>query len=581
MLSVPNYCQKLKNLVKVPLIKHLTSPLSFARKLLKLCLLLSTAALHAQDLDNLKDKEPVHISGSLSGTSTFYHTDGPSQRDPFYWMLNGNITIDLYGIAIPISATLTQQNRSFTQPFNQYGLSPHYKAVTLHLGYRSMNFSDFTLAGNLFLGAGFEVAPDNAKVRFSGMYGRLVKPVQPGRLVDGVITGQPAYRRMGYAGKVSFGKNGNLLDFILFKGKDDENSINADTIENLSPAENLVLGFHAAQKLHERVKIDVQYAFSAYTTDTRQAKIEDRNFSYLNNFEPLFTPNGTSQYNNAISGNITYTDPLYQLKLSYRRIDPEFKTMGSVFLVNDIEDITGTASWRMFGNKLNLAATGGVQTNNLNEDKISQMKRGVYSFNASFVASEKLNMTANYSNFSSSTRFSEVLFLDSLNYIQVTKNTGASVNYNTGSEQLRHMVFVMANHQDVNDTQQNNSELYIINGGYQANFLPQDLSLTASLNFTNNTIIGLVSNAVGPTLGVSKSVFRKALRLNLTATYLRSATEGEVNSKFTNSRLGAQYRYGKHHSIRSIFTYLNRKSFGERAGTVNEIRAELSYAYTF
>src|SRR5687767_6807251 len=168
-------------------------------------------------------------------------------------------------MSIPVSATITQQNRSFTQPFNQFGLSPHYKDVTVHLGYRSMNFSDFTLAGNIFLGAGFEVAPHNANVRFSGMYGRLVKPVSPGRLVDGVIAGEPAYRRMGYAGKISFGKNGNLLDFILLKAKDDENSIKADTLQDLKPAENLVLGFRVAQKLSERIKFDIQYAFSAYT----------------------------------------------------------------------------------------------------------------------------------------------------------------------------------------------------------------------------------------------------------------------------------------------------------------------------
>jgi hypothetical protein len=537
--------------------------------------------LHGQDLENMGGKNPVHISGSLSGTTTFYNSSGPSQRDPFYWLLNGNLTIDLYGISIPISATITQQNRSFTQPFNQYGLSPHYKAVTAHLGYRTMNFSDFTLAGNIFLGAGIDVTPENSKVRVSGMYGQLVKPVAPGRLTDGKIQGQPAYRRMGYAGKVSLGQNGNLVDLILFRGKDDENSINADSLQDLTPAENLVLGTRITQKLTENLKFDLQYAFSAYTTDTRQAALQDNSFSYVNNFEPLFTPNGTTQYNNAVSGNISYTNPGYQLKVAYRRVDPEFKTMGSVFLVNDIEDITGTASWRMFKNKLNISASGGVQTNNLNADKISQMTRGVYSVNLAFVPSEKINATANYSNFSSSTRFSEVLFLDSLNYIQVTQNAGVGLNYNTGTGDLRHMIFIMANYQDVNDSQGNTSALYIINGGYQVALVPRDIAFNASLNFTNNTIIGLVSNSVGPTVGIAKGLLKRALRLNLTSTYLRSASDGTLNSKFANVRMAANYKYGTHHTLRMIFTYLNRKTFGEKESNINEIRGELSYAYTF
>jgi hypothetical protein len=538
-------------------------------------------AIVAQDLENIDSKNPVHISGSLAATTTFYHTTGPSQRDPFFWLLNGNLTIDLYGVSVPISATITQQNRNFTQPFNQYGLSPHYKAVTVHMGYRTMNFSDFTLAGNIFLGAGFEVAPENSRVRVSGMYGRLVKPVAPGRLVDGAIIGQPAFLRMGYAGKVSLGRNGNLVDFIVFKGKDDANSIKTDSVQGLTPAENLVLGTRITQKLTEHLKIDIQYAFSAYTLDSRQTSLQDNSFSYANNFEPLFTPNSTSQYNAAVSGNISYTTPLYQLKAAYRRVDPEFKTMGSVFLVNDIEDITGTASWRMLKNKLNISVSGGVQTNNLNADKISQMTRGIYSVNVAYIANEKLNVTANYSNFSSSTRFSEVMFLDSLNYIQVTQNAGAGANYTTGTDDLRHTIFAMANYQDVNDSQDKTSTLYIINGGYQASFIPTDLALTASLNFTNNTIIGLVNNSVGPTVGITKGMFKRALRLNLTSTYLRSATDGTLNSKFANVRLGANYKYGTHHNVKLIFTYLNRQTFGAKESTIDEIRAELSYGYTF
>lgn len=554
-----------------------------ARIFVCLIIMALPCSLVAQDLENIGDRDPVQISGSISGTSTFYNTDGPSQRDPFYWLLSGNLTLSLYGVTVPISATFTQQNRSFTQPFNQYGLSPHYKAVTLHLGYRSMNFSEFTLGGNIFLGGGFEVAPENSKVSVSGMYGQLVKPVSPGRLVDGVITGRPAYRRMGYAGKVSFGKqkNGSVTDVILFRAKDIENSINVDTLDNLKPAENLVMGIHTFQKLADRVSVDLQYAYSAYTLDTRANAPENYNYSYFDNLGDLFRPNATTQYNGAIAGNIQYTTPGMQLKLAYRRVDPEYKTMGSVFLVNDIEDITGNAAWRMFNNKVNLSASGGVQNNNLNADKVSKMTRGIFAFNVAWMATQKLNINANYSNFSASTRFSEALFLDSLNYIQVTKNAGLNINYITGTEQARQMIFAMGNYQDVQDSQDNTSTLYIINGGYQISFVPTDLTFNASLNFTNNTIVGLISNSSGPSLTVSKSFLKRKLKFNLSGTYLRSATEGEVTGKFSTLRLNTNYQYNQHHSIRAIMTYLNRETMGANARTINEFRAELSYAYTF
>ncbi|MEQ8338575.1 MAG: hypothetical protein RIA62_14560 [Cyclobacteriaceae bacterium] len=51
---------------------------------------------------------------------------------------------------------LLGSNTSFQQPFNQYGMSPTYKNVTAHIGFRSMNFSRYSLAGHLFLVPGLK-----------------------------------------------------------------------------------------------------------------------------------------------------------------------------------------------------------------------------------------------------------------------------------------------------------------------------------------------------------------------------------------------------------------------------------------
>lgn len=119
-----------------------------------------------------------------------------SRRDPYFWMVGANLNISVYGINIPLSATISQQNKSFTQPFNQYGLSPRYKDVTVHLGYRSMMFSNFSLGGSMFLGSGVEVNPKNSWVRVAAFYGRLVKPISASG-VSGLMVGVPTYGRWG------------------------------------------------------------------------------------------------------------------------------------------------------------------------------------------------------------------------------------------------------------------------------------------------------------------------------------------------------------------------------------------------
>ncbi|MFN8438006.1 MAG: hypothetical protein U0V72_10215 [Cytophagales bacterium] len=91
--------------------------------------LLAAFVLSAQDLGKIDYKKPVVVTGGFSATQTLYAAEGiKARRDPYYWMLSANLNINLFGVlSIPLSGQLTQQNKSYTQPFNQYGLSPSYK----------------------------------------------------------------------------------------------------------------------------------------------------------------------------------------------------------------------------------------------------------------------------------------------------------------------------------------------------------------------------------------------------------------------------------------------------------------------
>ena len=75
-----------------------------------------------------KVKEHVTIGGGIGVSTAFYSSFGaPAQRDPFYWQVSGSLDLTIGQVSLPFSGTLNQQDRSFTQPFNQYGVSPKYK----------------------------------------------------------------------------------------------------------------------------------------------------------------------------------------------------------------------------------------------------------------------------------------------------------------------------------------------------------------------------------------------------------------------------------------------------------------------
>ena len=123
---------------------------------------LLTSPLAAQDLGHLDLKKPVKLHGNLNIQLQAYKASGidPRQKD-FSWMISGMPTLEIFGVQFPFSFLLSNFDNKFYQPFNQFGVSPYYKWIKLHLGYRNITYSPYTLAGHRMLGAGFDLTPKN------------------------------------------------------------------------------------------------------------------------------------------------------------------------------------------------------------------------------------------------------------------------------------------------------------------------------------------------------------------------------------------------------------------------------------
>src|SRR5690606_3239673 len=149
------------------------STLSRAWKVMTLCCFLYVQ-LTGQDLSRLGDEKPVRFSSGISLQTSFYSVNEiPYRRQPFNWSISGTPVLEVYGLSLPFSFYFSNQQLTFQQPFNQFGISPRYKWITTHLGYSSVRFSDYTMAGRRFLGAGVELNP--GKLRFGLVYGRFQK----------------------------------------------------------------------------------------------------------------------------------------------------------------------------------------------------------------------------------------------------------------------------------------------------------------------------------------------------------------------------------------------------------------------
>src|SRR5690606_34542662 len=82
----------------------------------------------AQDFSNIQQAKPITLNGSIEARTLFYNASGiQNRREPFSYVLSGSPTVSLYGWQVPLSFSYSKEQKSFRQPFNQFGMSPTYK----------------------------------------------------------------------------------------------------------------------------------------------------------------------------------------------------------------------------------------------------------------------------------------------------------------------------------------------------------------------------------------------------------------------------------------------------------------------
>jgi hypothetical protein len=410
----------------------------------------------AQDLENLKDQKPVSISGSINASLQSYSTTRErASRQPFIWTLSGNPTLNIYGITLPFSFVLSRKNEDFRQPFNQFGLSPYYKWLTLHFGYRSLSFSQFSLNGHIFNGVGAEANPGNWRLGF--MYGRLLKPIDPDP--DALVPIRPTYKRKGYSVKVGYGTPSNYVDLILLKGWDIPNSIERPTDSvSINPQENVVLALKTQQRLFQRISFNLDVGLSGWTSNLFAEGLPREDIPLADIIANLMTINYSTQFLTAGRASLSARIAQVNLKLQYQRIEPDYQTMGAYFFNNDLENITISPSWSMFKRKVRINASAGWQRNNLFDDKVNQTNRRVGSFQMSFTPSRKISASVSYTNFQVNQQRLDVIrrdVIDSLQLQQFSNNLSVNINYNFGDDDRRYNINAGLNNQSMTQDQNN------------------------------------------------------------------------------------------------------------------------------
>lgn len=549
------------------------------------------STLTAYGQDSSKVSRVVKVSGGLNAYAGFYTPRGIAARNQATPLgLSGVVTITLpAGISLPFSAVLGNQGVSFQQPFNQYGVSPTYKWATAHAGYRNVTFSPFTLAGHTFLGGGVELNP--GKIRFGAVYGRFNKATSS-TLADPSIL--PSFKRTGYALKLGYGTASNYIDLVMLRAKDDTNSISnipPTPEQQLAPAENLVVGITSRLLLVKHFLVEVDAAASAYTRDVFASEVqaEGKN-ALLKLFGNLITPRLSTQLTQATQAAVGYQDKWGSLKLQYKRIDPNFQTMGAYYFQSDIQSYTVATSLNLLQGKGRLSASYGKQIDNLANNKNSGTGRSIGSLMASFNPTPIWGVDVSLSNYGLSQKAGLRPLIDTLRIAQNNFSATVNTRYSVFNDDLSHILTLTASHQQLSDlnnatsaqTENNNQNL---NLGY---FLQQNRSgfgVNLMLSYTQTSLpvtdppTDTKVRYYGPTLGTNYAFFKKKLNTSANASYLINQQYGQTGKVMTISA-NAGYQLSKKQSISLMLNYLNSNT-GLQSEKFNEFRGNIGYGISF
>ncbi len=501
--------------------------MSVRRQVLPVILVLSALVpgnkLRGQNIENLKAEKPFTITGTLGGSMMFYSATGrPASQKPFVWMLNGSPTVSLYGIQFPFSFTVSEEQRDFRQPFNKFGVSPYYKWVKLHLGYRNLNWSPYTMAGHTLYGAGAELTP--GKFRLGILYGRLLKAIDPNALtydLNHSYVTTPSFERKAVSMKVGYGTDDNNAALIFLKGWDVPGSLNVDSFHsNLMPAENVILSFLTHQKLWGGLHFDLQLSRSLYTDDIHSPVPDSVNYGIMDIFSGIYQSNATTYASNAIETSLGYGGDQISLEVRFKQIDPGYRSMGAYFFQNDLRNITFEPAWHFGEQKYNLSGSIGFQRDNLKNTLLSTTHRTIGSLSFSANPSQVYNASVTYSNYDMG-QSRGMTPVDSLYEIsQTTQNIGVNQNLNFTGTRLSHMIMLSYNFQKLKDKNDNTADLNSYKSStlmvnYMLSILNAGLTAGLGYNYTLFSLQNSENTISGPSFSLTKTLMKRKLSLTL------------------------------------------------------------------
>lgn len=517
----------------------------------------------SQAQNNTPKKKAFTLTGNINSSAEFYSSnegDSVQTRPGYAWNIYGSFMPKINKISLPFSFVITDYKQSGKSPYIQAGISPTYKWMKLHFGVRTIQFSPLIFDGRSFTGAGVELNP---KIfRFAAFYGRLNKAVSEDTIKQNI----PRYKRMAYGARVGIGNILNYFDLIYFHAKDDSNSVSfikrsgnpgdIDSTQNaIRPQENAVFGSSFKLTFYKKFVLTGDFAVSGLTQNLSADTLNlDSAYQYkklvdfTNNF---ITVNASSFASIAGQSSLSYYSRYFNAAFSYRRVQPNFNSLGTPYIINDIELFSFNNNFSVAKGKLSFNSGISHQHNDLEKNLNNEVKTWSGNVGVNAIVSKHLNVNANYFGYSLKQTNGREAVTDSVNLQQSISQFNIAPSYNFTKENM----------------------LHFISGNFNYSTLNNKMLLTASQNISNN-----LSASLSYTLGLIK----QACNFSISGLYNKYKLDTNAyNSSGINIGSSAAFLKEKNLSLQgSVGFYFNSYKANSSSNNTSNLSYSFNAGYT-
>lgn len=535
--------------------------------------------------DTLLPDPPDGLYGSVGASLIAYDIDGlPARREPLSWTVDGSLNATLLGFDIPIDFTLSEQERSFRQPFNRIGFSPGIGPLRTHLGYRSMRFSDYTLAGVTFLGGGVELAPGG--FRLMGMYGRLQRAVEEDTTEQFVL---PAYERWGYGAKIGYESTIVDVGVSYFHAWDDSSSlVRRPTTADVRPQENSVAGLTLGFAIiPERLRIEAEAGASILTRDVGSIPSDTNDIP--GEINSIQTVRNSTTLTLATKAGLEYLSDDFRARLGYERIEPEYESLGAYYFTTDVERFTLEPAVNLFDRRLRLSGSIGLEHDNLLDNRLARTNRVIGSALVGWDPSQTFGIDASYLNYSTGQSAGRERINDTIAVRNVSQSASLAPRLLFVGPATNHFITLVGMMQDYTDRNAFTNELSdsrTVTGNliYSLSFVETPLTTGASLLLSETTTGAIVTTAIGGSLNGGLGFSDGDLSLTGSVGYTRTSQDFNgvaTSANVFNENLNAAYRLTDNDQI-SLSAYATQSDGNlSLSSDFEEMTAVLSYRHSF